>query len=1734
MNQELNFSPIKVSGDYANVTVSPLDLSRPTRLDPTQANDTAFYTAGSYSTNPLQEYYKIYDDLINEGYSDAVEAAKSKYMTEQNDIVKGMMTELVANPDIDKATKLRMLTEYTSGGYTASDDLKRAFASKYASIKQGKDELDDAQEEANLQTLSLSLAKEEAERFENDVTNTAEKALEAMLTETELDNPKRQDYQSWKDGFEYLTKLGVNSIRNQIENNIAAGENANFFLQTLLDFPNYIARYAKEASTTAEEDRLIKEGKKTWQQLQEEAAKGHEGSMSEGVLGSLALLHRKIMETIGYDPKKMYDTGLGKAFEKIGDWINSGAEVTAQSFKDKGLPDTDQRTQQAYWAKVYEGFAIVLPFGRSYKYRRSLKEADIINDKATDVPFEVREVIAADIDSVTMDINTGLKPKADSPVTVSLNANPKQTGKLLEAAFNDPTGEVFKALRTTPEQVINWFYNLGYVPKQTYKNHVELKPVIENLIELQNRSIHHVFLDPNDPMMPNRHKYLSEIGVLINKEDTFFPSSSLSELRDFYNKIGAKVVYRKDAISDFNSRAHVTEVYKAIQEKIDSLDLTQAEKGKLVIEDVLNPNARPFTSPEQLYKDAKYSRNDLTAVDKQFRIAWYTESKFDPLKASIDGLEAIQFKRGFTKELINVLDSISTKGWNWFAHTGRFPKEFDQAIVMSSLRGSGLGKTQLEFVSAELKAVDFKFSRDLLSVLEAKEHRGRSYSDLNFIRELLPEKTLDYQKKMHRVVATIEHIERFNYRLANELKKTQLQKDGFNRSIVIKQGIDQPNKVVPVKEVFVYERIQHPMVWDVTRQEPVIFKPKNSQQRSIDARDRTNTKAQDGVFDTDGRQLVMLEKAYSPSHGNLYPYVLLGSKEIAKSLPNNVIPFLKGRMPRKLEATYVIRRYFKDVNVSGIKYTARSLQEAKNLFGEKGTVGNFTEAVAAANDLRTANRQANTFNQKDANYFYEVERVREDMYSEVMEAQRIASDVVNQAKTRTKNEIVGAQFEDVATTFVRETNGLNKQFNQSKILNQQKANWVNTFKGKISETAFESIDDIASQFPKIRPDVNSITLSGSKTDIKYARQAVAVWDRINLAEVGVPDNFITGMYRGIGDVIDTVGQSVYIKPLEKIGQSIHKNAAFLEGYPQRVVSTTLIAANIPFKHIALQPMAVLDTMWTAGADAGMANIYNMGGLLKAYALDNIYFRKHREGFNYMLDELYTKGRIVSNNTAIKRSLIMTSEDLQLAAREIKESGFGRVDQHVMAQGIMGGSPLQLNKTFFGKAIEVLGTPFGKLLQVNQRIGFNFGEQLNRFGMWLTAKSLWENKNPGKNWRTAKALNDITYDAWELSGSMTKEGTYAYQRAPILNMVTQFMSYPMKASEMILNGRATPLNPAQRTALQAWRLWFFGVRSGTAYGLGNLLYEYYKDKNTEFAQKLADLLNTDAGMNMILNAMINQSQEGKKANLDFAKTFSPFGGDPGGVYGQLYKFTRRIVTGDVTPNESVAPVVQQIEALNAWWNTVARYNNYHGGIMKPENMVSLFKRSAKVTTGTNALSKAFMRWSMQDKMTRYGQEVGLNDEGKVEGLVSSLLGVMDKDEARLYDSFSNGGYKKPNKMEELAKSLYGDWVSITPEDQRTFLNFDKFKEDMYHVMVDGMYHSEEANQILEYMDDAHNRTESTLKESVLSNIQDKESLDPKSKRLIQDIVNEPEWQEIFETFFPEDNLKFKTDIREENK
>jgi len=377
---------------------------------------------------------------------------------------------------------------------------------------------------------------------------------------------------------------------------------------------------------------------------------------------------------------------------------------------------------------------------------------------------------------------------------------------------------------------------------------------------------------------------------------------------------------------------------------------------------------------------------------------------------------------------------------------------------------------------------------------------------------------------------------------------------------------------------------------------------------------------------------------------------------------------------------------------------------------------------------------------------------------------------------------------------------------------------------------------------------------------------------------------------------------------------------------------------------------------------------------------------------------------------------------------MEDSGYGIIGEHYLARGIMSNAPASLSNkglhNTFGRGLKGFVDWYNK-------IGFEAGEYANRLGMWHASRELWISNNPGKNWRSRTALDEITYGAHQLAGSMTKENAYAFQKIPLLSTISQFGAFSMKASESIWNKGASPYSAKQRAALAGYNMAVFGVRGGTIYGIGNLLMDWLDSNGMdEMATKIDNLALTRLVVNRMADT-INPTYDSEgnliKSTADIAAVYSPFGSEEFGVYGTFWKTVIQLMDG-APDNYTVAPSVRLgVRAIDTYKLIKSMYGD--PSLTIGDKLYESTKQLARLTSGGNSIFRYYMYNAAQEKLSKTGQTTGMpssdwdrfltllsvpNDKDRIEFDVRKAIRKDDEDVKELANLFwehktlTNGG------------------------------------------------------------------------------------------------------------------------------
>ena len=252
----------------------------------------------------------------------------------------------------------------------------------------------------------------------------------------------------------------------------------------------------------------------------------------------------------------------------------------------------------------------------------------------------------------------------------------------------------------------------------------------------------------------------------------------------------------------------------------------------------------------------------------------------------------------------------------------------------------------------------------------------------------------------------------------------------------------------------------------------------------------------------------------------------------------------------------------------------------------------------------------------------------------------------------------------------------------------------------------------------------------------------------------------------------------------------------------------------------------------------------------------------------------------------------------------------------------------------------IGSAVSAPINLAQKVGFDFGEQLNVTTAWLAHRS--------KAIREGKVLNDETYDmiaaeARNYTYNMNAAGDMPYNQN-YLNVLFQFMQVPHKAMTQMITNRV--LTKAQKGRLIAFNTLMYGLPTGL---MANWIGDIYPDN-----QVAKDAINFGFET-VFLNASISV-MTGEDSRIDFSDLA------PNDVHG-VYESMITMLTTDVSSLLTESPSGQLFfggnpRVTNAF-KTAARYFGLIDDYVDPTEFGTVAKSFAQLSSGmSNAFKAAY--------------------------------------------------------------------------------------------------------------------------------------------------------------------------------
>ena len=382
--------------------------------------------------------------------------------------------------------------------------------------------------------------------------------------------------------------------------------------------------------------------------------------------------------------------------------------------------------------------------------------------------------------------------------------------------------------------------------------------------------------------------------------------------------------------------------------------------------------------------------------------------------------------------------------------------------------------------------------------------------------------------------------------------------------------------------------------------------------------------------------------------------------------------------------------------------------------------------------------------------------------------------------------------------------------------------------------------------------------------------------------------------------------------------------------------------------------------------------------------------------------------------------LIDKAEFDATVKAVKESGLLQsVDQNLLVNQILTDSTRPLVETRLEKGVATLTAVPSAGVKLARAVGFDAAEMSNRLFMWLQAKDYWKEQNPGKNWNTPKAKEEISYEAWRLSGSMSRAGSLPYQRGA-LSFLMQFAAITQKQFLLGFQEGGSILSRADRAKLLASRAFLWG-----AYGVigGKILMDALASSQDPDIIALKEEIRKgayDRVMNGFFKALAGDDIDPK---INFSKDINPYGESGLGIpYIDLAVEIVKLLNGESNgfrfpALSAIGRIPDTINTLNSWLATKE---------ITDQNFSKVILEASRFASGMDNWAKAQLMLAINDKITKQGKPLGL-ESTRAEAFAQVIGFTTTKEE----DIWAAANVKKDRTTEvkDMASSIHRELIKI---------------------------------------------------------------------------------------------------------
>ena len=1533
-----------------------------------QALDKAFYAAGAYGEDVVEEFYKITNELSVSNTSLTLENAQKRWEQEQDEVIKGTVLDLISDNTIPIEERRKIVSTYASSGFV-SKDLKDKFIQRVVSTDSSK-----TFEEKQSQDLLINGIPDQLKVLDNTEMSDAilrtettfpeyfgggaaaafeiAKAIPTgiwgmlvMLKEKDAVAGKEaaEDLMSgWGTTYdnknitevrdtllEKLSILGVpaRNISNWLYDNtgsagfsIVGGVALDPLNLPFLVGARYLSLSRKgypSVSNGSRVDVLTKTNPPIAAEIITSALKESSDEAFKALgTDQAALLSAYSLPKFGPELKHFPDITT-RILEKD----KEVAAVIAEQFYDPNLQNASKRIEENQ--RVYE---IVNNHGFHYNQamsivtptRTNLWEGKAYFTKDGNYPFYSRSDTVATFKQIENSINS-----LDSSLRGSLSIEDINTGK-----------------RYTPEQLLKeeQFKTREEMMREIPTEYKGIPVRVGKVYDENGKTL----LDENGKSILG-HNFGKEIVLDVDEIKKRWESKSdaFKEKFNTPDEFVQFVLQHELAHTDFPSIDGLTG--KDYENKIHQIAYDRfTEKFKNI------PNTRNIK-------------------EKQFAVVWEWKKEYDDIKASLFGINSI--KGDFLGIDVSRL-ARSSLGRHIFG-PGRFPEWFEKSAARIAPRAAREMAVLLNIARESIATT--RHRKELNELINEGERLGKEYFSIVDLQKRFPNLN---SKQVENLLETHTYWRRINHylhTLVNIKHRDDLLSEGFNRGLqVFDPSTDTFKYTGPVTPDFTFKpgEIKPVDVWDYDLNTKIKFK-----------QDESKT---EGVFDVGGKQLVRHKNPFPDEDGNIYQYSLIGgTKSKIDLLPEQVVPRIPGYSPIKQEAHFFVDVIPSQLTVNGL------------LVSDPTTLKNYRQTKGAAQSEFDADRLRKEFENDPeyAGYVVEVRADRSQSFGRIMSDYEAHDNLLRNAQQRgealkTINNGV-APIEDRLTTLANTIQSLSTQGKFDVWERSTKEVFVASYKEFLPNGEFPTkIDDI-------RPSSSLISREDS-IRLQEAREIYKHYSKLKSFETW-GDTQWKNILTGIADVVES------FKVPAGLIRDLAKKPNLLVEVPRKIASLAYITLN-PQRQWLIQPAQLLE-YYAIHPTTALTSMAQLSAVRLALMSEAPILKGAGSGYFDAAKKLAVgmdEKEFLDTVNAIKQSGLMESIDLNMLVHDV----FDNMDRGLLETG-------------WEKAFNNTVAIPKAVTKVSRKVGFDFAETNNRLGLWILAKNRWIEQNPGKKWNTKEAIEDISYEEWRLSGSMTRAGSYPYQSGAAA-ILLQFAAITQKQTMNLFSASATKLSTGERLRLAFARASMWGAYYGSPGG--PLVYHFLDQNENEEVQKYANILRVgifDRAFSNLVATLYNE----EPPTLLASRGMTPYNDVTGLGIAYIdfmvtaYEFYKKGKEGARFPAvAAVGGIGETLREMESWFTV---------GELTPETAKNVLYEALEFASGFNNANKALLMYTTGQKRSKSGTLI-LDDVTKAEAF-AQIFGVVPQREMLAFEvnaSFKN----RKERLDDLAKDVHKQLVN----------------------------------------------------------------------------------------------------------